>query len=826
MRQKLRGLMHNGNRVLQYILIVTALALMLSASSCSLHRGAVPGTTATAAAVSRAAAGAQEIPGMCGPEDCFGSALALLRSGDAWAGRLRLTELADRYPDTVWGARASYLLAGYAIEEGSREALALLDDAGSLTDIGDYILFNRALAFKNLGLLDASLAAYDSIPVQYPDSPLNSEARFRKASALMEAGFYARARTVFSAFIKDHPESALVPEALLDVAISSVVLDEKAEAAKAANRILLSYPAHPTAKYAVALVSELRKSLEFPELTLEERFKRAERLFSHARYNEAIAEYSYLSKNAGERDRQRSTLKLAVCEARLKRYDLAEKALKDYLESRNPEKESEALYWLALAAARQGKEDLLVGSVRSLSVKYPKSTERARALLLLANLYGGRGLKDKAAFVLRQVAGEFKNTEAGDEALWSIGWSAYRAGRYSEALETFGPYGEANPKGRQRGQFLYWSGRSLEKTGMKKEAAFEYNRVCASGPAYYCQMARGRLDMINGGRREAFAPFKVEDPGAAGPDPAGLGAQKNEDPYGEGAIVWANDGTAENAGPVEAREDAESELSLDTRYLAARELLILGLDNLASKELSVLTKRYPDDPEALVELAGLFYQAGDYYRSMRIYYQYLSKVDPDERTDAAIELRAYSFPPGLVESVRLKAPAGVDPYLVAAVMREESSYNPGAVSVTGALGLMQIMPSTGRFVARELGQGDFEPRELLNPETNIRMGSWYLGYLAKKFNKDMVLTIAGYNAGPGAVRKWVETLPPEFDEFIESIPYAETRNYAKKVLKSYAEFRRAPAAPQRQGAIRPGAIMRKGAPAPSESSARSMKGRS
>jgi soluble lytic murein transglycosylase len=810
--------MRNGNRVLQCLPGVAAFALMLSVSSCSLHGNTAPDMTATGAG-----AGAQEIPGICRPEDCFGSALAHLRSGDAMAGRLLLTELADMHPDTVWAARASYLLAGYAVEEGSREALALLDDAGTLTDIGDYILFNRALALKNLGFLDASLAAYDSLPVLYPDSPLNAEALFRKATALMEAGFYARARTVFSDFIKDNPQSALVPEALLDIAVCSVVLDEKAEAAKAANWILHTYPAHPTAKYAAALVSELKHSVEVPELTLEERFRRAERLFSNARYKEAIAEYSYLSKNAGERDRQRSMLKLAVCEARLKRYDRAEKELKAYLKFRDPDRESEALYWLALAAARQGKEDLLTNSVRSLSVKYPKSTERARALLLLANLYGGRGFKDKAESLFMQVAAEFKNTGAADEALWSIGWSAYRAGRYSEALKIFGSYGEANPRGRQRGQFLYWSGRSLEKTGRKKEAAGEYNRVCASGPAYYCQMARGRLDMINGDRSEAFAPFNWEGTGPNGQETAGLEAGKTEDLYGDGEVVLVNAVAAENAGSGKAPEDAGSELSLDARYLAARELLILGLDDLASKELSVLTKSYTDDPEALLELADLFYQANDYYRAMRIYNQYLSKVDPDERTDAAAELRAYSFPPGLVESVRLKAPEGVDPYLVAAVMREESSYNPRAVSVTGALGLMQIMPSTGRFVARELGRADFEPRELLNPETNIRMGSWYLGYLAKKFDQDMVLTIAGYNAGPGAVRRWVETLPPEFDEFIESIPYTETRNYAKKVLKSYSEFRRGPAAPQRQGALRQRALLRKLPPAPDGSSGGSMK---
>ncbi len=774
------------NRVLRRLLLVPAFALMLSASSCSMWRGAAPGTVAPGAERRAAPAGAEELPGICRPQDCFGAALSFLRSGEADEGRLRLTELADMYPDTVWAARASYLLAGFAAEEGSREALALLDDAATLTDIGDYILLDRALALKNMGLLDESVAAYDSMPVLYPESPLNSDALFLKGTALMEAGSYERARREFSVFIKENPEDPLVPEALLDIAVSALSLDDKAGAAKAANMILLAYPAHQTARYAAALVEELRRDIAVPEFTLKERLQRAERLFSYARYPEAIAEYSYLAKKAEGKDRLRSMLKTAVCEVRLKRYDRAEAALKAYLRLKDPDRESTALYLLALTAARQGKEDLLTDSIKKMTVKYPKSDERARSLLLLANLYGGRGFKDKAAAILRQVASEFKNSYSADEALWRIGWSAYRAGRYAEAARTFGSYGPGN---RQKGQFLYWTGRSLEKTGRKKEAAAAYNRVCASEPSYYCHTARNRLDIINGTRSEASAPFIEEGPPYSAYDPY-VEAPKNDDPYGADAPGLVNDSAAENYWPADGADASDSELSLDPRYLAARELLILGLDKPAAKELVTLTKKYPDDPDSLVELAGLFYEAEDYYRAMRVYYHYLSKVDPDERTDAAAELRAYSFPPGLVDSVRLKAPDGVDPYLVAAVMREESSYNPKAVSVTGALGLMQIMPSTGRFVARELGRAHFEPRELLNPETNIRMGSWYLGYLAKKFNNDIVLTIAGYNAGPGAVRRWQETLPSDFDEFIESIPYPETRNYAKKVLKSYAEFRR------------------------------------
>ncbi|MDP2688832.1 MAG: lytic transglycosylase domain-containing protein, partial [Deltaproteobacteria bacterium] len=104
--------------------------------------------------------------------------------------------------------------------------------------------------------------------------------------------------------------------------------------------------------------------------------------------------------------------------------------------------------------------------------------------------------------------------------------------------------------------------------------------------------------------------------------------------------------------------------------------------------------------------------------------------------------------------------------------------------------LMQIMPSTGRFIAGKLGKDLNDARELLDPDTNIKLGSWYLGYLARRFEGDIVLTIASYNAGPNAVQRWTETLPTELDEFIESIPYPETRRYAKKVLKSYGEFLR------------------------------------
>jgi len=130
-----------------------------------------------------------------------------------------------------------------------------------------------------------------------------------------------------------------------------------------------------------------------------------------------------------------------------------------------------------------------------------------------------------------------------------------------------------------------------------------------------------------------------------------------------------------------------------------------------------------------------------------------------------------------------------DPLLVAAVMREESSYDPDTISRTGAVGLMQVMPSTAEFIARASGMGHLTAEALLDPETNISLGAWYLAYLWRKTRGDPVETIAGYNAGLNSVLQWRKRYPLEDDEFIESIPFRETRNYTKKVLKSYQAFK-------------------------------------
>ncbi len=132
----------------------------------------------------------------------------------------------------------------------------------------------------------------------------------------------------------------------------------------------------------------------------------------------------------------------------------------------------------------------------------------------------------------------------------------------------------------------------------------------------------------------------------------------------------------------------------------------------------------------------------------------------------------------------------VDPYLVFAIIRAESKYQPAAQSPVGARGLMQIMPETAAWIAEQKGISDFTTEQLLDPETNISFGCWYLNSLSREFEGELPLLIAAYNAGRGKVKEWQSQGIWDGDkEELDRIPFGETRNYVKTVMKNYDAYR-------------------------------------
>lgn len=660
-----------------------------------------------------------------------------------------LAEVRSFFPGTDWEKRANLLLGLIALDQGrAAEAAALIEEAAGMEAIDDYILFFQAGALHKSGRFVEAAGTYDFIISSYPSSALKERAAFRKASALMDAGGFREASGAFRQFISSWPKSSLIPEANFRLAGSLMAEGLEEEALAPLKEVSTGYPLSQFARESDALLSKMDFGVVSGAFTPAERFRRSENYFVQASYEKALAGYATLLKEGAFRER--ALMRSAIANIRLKRYKEGEKALREYLSLKDPSKKAEALYWLAFASMRQGREDGVFEAEKALSENFRKSDERAKALLLIARLKAGKD-PEGAALAYKAVLEDFGPSPAAEEAFWNMGWEAYSSGRFIDAYDNFSMYLESRPRGALSGQFLYWKARAVEKLGRPEEAGVLFGLVCPSAPqSFYCLMAEVRGASRGSAAGEAARPLEVKTISAAAASPV--------------------------AAPA-----LESPLKKLPRYRTAEELMLLGLGEQASNEIDLIARSRQADKAALVELAKLLYEASDFYRGFRIYRAHLSAADREEHLPLGYPMR-------LVESVREKAPPeAADPFLVAAVMREESHFNPGAVSPVGALGLMQIMPSTGKQIARELGEG-FRKGSLLDPSTSIRFGSWYLGQILKRFSGDAILAIAGYNAGPNAAARWAGTLPPETDEFVESIPYEETRGYVKRVLRSYAEF--------------------------------------
>lgn len=144
---------------------------------------------------------------------------------------------------------------------------------------------------------------------------------------------------------------------------------------------------------------------------------------------------------------------------------------------------------------------------------------------------------------------------------------------------------------------------------------------------------------------------------------------------------------------------------------------------------------------------------------------------------------------------------GIDPYFVLSVIKAESNFNPKAVSGKGAIGLMQIHPDTGKWIAENIGVTRYSEDILFDPETNIRFGCWYLNNLNKEF-KDPVLMLAAYNAGSGNVVKWLNDERYSDNNKLKYIPFKETQDYIERITKNYRMYKRLYKEQKKEGNIK------------------------
>ncbi|MBP6671491.1 MAG: lytic transglycosylase domain-containing protein, partial [Gemmatimonadales bacterium] len=234
-------------------------------------------------------------------------------------------------------------------------------------------------------------------------------------------------------------------------------------------------------------------------------------------------------------------------------------------------------------------------------------------------------------------------------------------------------------------------------------------------------------------------------------------------------------------------------LDVDSAMSRIGLLKAAGMVEEASWERAWLTAERVRSPQRLLSVADAFRRLGDPDASIASARAALARGAPrDARTYRLLYPRHYE------DNLAAEARAiGVDPLVVAALIRQESAWNAGARSRVGARGLMQVMPATGRLIARQLGVRGWRVDHLDEPALNLRFGTFYLGQVLQRFNGDLVRALAAYNAGPGRVPLWsVGRAADDPEMFVERIGFKETRDYVRTIQRNVALYRALyPAAP-------------------------------
>jgi len=223
------------------------------------------------------------------------------------------------------------------------------------------------------------------------------------------------------------------------------------------------------------------------------------------------------------------------------------------------------------------------------------------------------------------------------------------------------------------------------------------------------------------------------------------------------------------------------------RIKRAEELVSIGLLKEARAELAFLDPENGDEAY-LIYLARLRGQARDFQNAIGLTWNLFKNSEPRELSTLMLELL---FPQAYIDRAKKESALHqLDPFLVLALMRQESAFNHRIISRANAIGLMQMIPSTAKRMARANGIKQFDLEDLKKPEINIYLGVYYLKQLLEKFEGNPVFALAAYNAGPRKVKNWKRLRDGLSNlEFVESIPYNETRNYVKKVLRNYVIYK-------------------------------------
>jgi soluble lytic murein transglycosylase len=608
----------------------------------------------------------------------------------------------------------------------------------------------RIDALRALARWDDALAAIDAHMERFPAGPRRAEALFRRGEALEKTG-------------------AVTPEG------AAMVL---ADATAIYRRVWAEAPLESWSERAAERIEALAAPLPPAEAKLVRTHTAGEWVtrgmaYFNANRNVESEQTFVAALNAPGLDRD------LECRARFHRaqsvwkqrqrkraaslFDDADGAC---FRASNRDLHAKSLYQGARCYASQGARDQAIARYKRIEAEHGDHSYADDARIRAAELATDAGDEATAAALLAEIPKLYPKGDLLNEALWRLAFAAWRAGKDDEALSWLDENLRLIPREEiwyAEGRALYWKGRVLERQGKAGDARAFYERAAREYPlSVYALLGLTRLKSLDPGAEKALV------------------ASLRDGIHDVPAWRFAARPLFGDPGFLRAVELARLGQGGDAR----RELARLGLATSADKHAGV---RGSEDEDLLWITAILLDRGGAWAASHSIPRYGINRYRLDYPKALGEAKWKIAYPRAFPALVAKNAKAnGLPEWLQLAIMREESAFSPRIESFANAIGLTQMLVKT----AKRFSNGAPVTRDvLMDPAKNVELGSRFLGFLWKRFNSTPPLTIAGYNAGEAAVERWLSDRGSlAMDEFMETIPYDETRNYTKRVLASFFAY--------------------------------------
>lgn len=626
-----------------------------------------------------------------------------------------------------------------------------------LSKLADYTAYYLAAAHSETADYAAAVREAAGVRGTPVHSPFAAKSTVLQARGLAASGGAPEAVRMLLERYADLPQ----PDGDLALAIAYEAARDLPLAAQYYQRVYYQHPTGDPATRAAAALIALRDGMgaAYPAPAPQAMVERGHKLLAQREYARAQSEFAALvpQLSGPERDQARVGIgaaeylsgDVAAAYSHLRSLDLADT-------DANAEANAERLYYIVECARKLNDEDQMMEAVKKLG-KFHVSLWRYKALLAAANRFLVTNQPDKYTPLYQAVYELFPDQPLAASSHWRVAWAAYIRRRH-DARELLREHLERYPGHPSAGAALYFLGRLAETDRDYGAARAFYTRLAAQFPNYYYGiLARERRALPE--IAAAATPEKTTEFLRSIAFPPHVPAVPSE-PDAETALRIARARLLESAGLPDL---AQAELRFGARNGGQPYLLAIELARTAStphERLHNIKSAAPD------------------YLAMSL-------------EDAPPAFWQLLFPlPYENDLVRSAKQQNLDPYMVAALIRQESEFDPQALSAKHAYGLTQVEPATGRALARRAGIKRFSNRSLFQPAINLKLGAYYLRGLLDQWGGKWEQTLASYNAGKSRVNEWITwNQYQEPAEFVESIPFTETREYVEAVLRNATVYR-------------------------------------